>query len=158
MNARAVYRRKLAEDLRLALGRNEFQLHYQPTIDLKTGAISGVEALLRWTSAKRGAVAPETFLGVAEEAGLMLPIGAWVLREACRQARSWLEDGLPAVSMAVNISAMHLQDGRFRSEVKKVLEETGLSPAMLELEVAETVLTELPIVRGWRCRVCGRWG
>ena len=144
MNARAVYRRKMAEDLRWALERNEFQLHYQPTIDLKSGAISGVEALLRWTSAKRGAVAPETFLEVAEETGLMLPIGAWVLREACRQAKSWLEDGLPAVSMAVNISAMHLQDGRFRSEVKKVLEETGLSPAMLELEVAETVLTELP--------------
>jgi len=144
MNARAVYRRKMAEDLRRALGNNEFQLHYQPTIDLKSGAISGVEALLRWTSAKRGAVAPETFLGVAEESGLMLPIGAWVLREACRQAKSWLEDGLPAVSMAVNISAMHLQDGRFRSEVKKVLEETGLNPSMLELEVAETVLTELP--------------
>jgi len=144
MNARAVYRRKMAEDLRWALERNEFQLHYQPTIDLKSGAISGVEALLRWTSAKRGAVAPETFLEVAEETGLMLPIGAWVLREACRQAKSWLEEGLPAVSMAVNISAMHLQDGRFRSEVKKVLEETGLSPAMLELEVAETVLTELP--------------
>ena len=144
MNARAVYRRKMAEDLRVALDRNEFQLHYQPTVDLKSGAISGVEALLRWTSAKRGEVAPESFLTVAEEAGLMLPIGGWVLREACRQAKSWLEEGLPAVSMAVNISAMHLQDGRFRSEVKKVLEETGLSPAMLELEVAETVLTELP--------------
>ena len=144
MNARAVHRRKLAEDLRLALGRKEFQLNYQPTIDLKTGAISGVEALLRWTSEKRGAVAPETFLGVAEESGLMLPIGAWVLREACAQAKSWLEEGLPAVSMAVNVSAMHLQDAKFQSDVKKVLEETGLSPAMLELEVAETVLTQLP--------------
>jgi diguanylate cyclase (GGDEF)-like protein/PAS domain S-box-containing protein len=144
MNARAVYRRKLAEDLRWALGNDEFELHYQPTIDLKSGAISGVEALLRWTSAKRGAMAPETFLEVAEETGLMLPIGGWVLREACRQAKSWLEEGLPAVSMAVNVSAMHLQDARFRSEVKKVLEETGLSPATLELEVAETVLTQLP--------------
>ncbi len=144
MDARAVYRRSMEKDLRRALERNEFQLHYQATIDLKTGAIAGVEALLRWTSAPRGAVTPETFLAVAEESGLMLPIGAWVLREACGQAKSWLEEGLPAVSMAVNVSAMQLQDANFRNEVVRALAETGLSPASLELEVTETVLMNLP--------------
>ena len=144
MNARAVYRRSIEEDLRRALERNEFELHYQPTIDLKAGVISGVEALLRWTTARRGAVAPETFLAVAEESGLMLPIGSWALREACRQAKSWLEEGMPAVSMAVNVSAMQLQDANFRNEVTRVLEETGLSPAALELDLTETALMRLP--------------
>jgi diguanylate cyclase (GGDEF)-like protein/PAS domain S-box-containing protein len=144
MNARAVYRRSMEEDLRRALGKDEFQLHYQPTIDLKTGAIGGVEALLRWTSAGRGPVTPETYLAWAEESGLMLPIGAWALREACRQAASWLEEGLPAVSMAVNASAAQLRDANFLNEVCRALEETGLSPASLELEVRETVLMQLP--------------
>ena len=144
MDARALYRRSMEKDLRRALEENEFQLHYQATIDLKTGAIAGVEALLRWTSAPRGAVAPETFLAVAEESGLMLPIGAWVLREACRQAKCWLEEGLPAVSMAVNVSAMQLQDANFRNEVVRVLEDSGLSAASLELELTEEVLMQLP--------------
>ena len=144
MNARAVYRRSIEADLRGALGKDEFQLHYQPTIDLKTGAIAGVEALLRWTSAGRGSVAPEMYLAWAEESGLMLPIGLWALREACRQAVSWLEEGLPAVSMAVNASATQLRDANFRNEVCRVLEETGLSPRSLELEVKETVLMQLP--------------
>ena len=144
MDARAVYRRSIEADLRGALGKDEFQLHYQPTIDLKTGAIVGVEALLRWTSAGRGAVAPETYLAWAEESGLLLPIGSWVLREACRQAASWLEQGLPGVSMALNASAIQLRDANFRNEVCRVLEETGLSPRSLELEVKETVLMQLP--------------
>jgi diguanylate cyclase (GGDEF)-like protein/PAS domain S-box-containing protein len=144
MDARAVYRRSMEKDLRRALEENAFQLHYQPTINLRTGAITGVEALLRWTNDARGEVTPETFLAVAEESGLMLPIGAWVLREACRQAAGWLEQGLPAVSMAVNASAIQLQDANFRNEVCRVLEETGLSPASLELEVTETALMHLP--------------
>jgi diguanylate cyclase (GGDEF)-like protein/PAS domain S-box-containing protein len=144
MNARVAHRRAIEQDLRRALERNEFQLHYQPTIDLKTGAIAGVEALLRWTNAKRGVVAPETFLAVAEESRLMLPIGAWVLREACQQAANWLAEGLPAVSMALNASAIQLQDPNFRNQVCRVLEETGLSPASLELEVRETALMQLP--------------
>ncbi len=144
MNARAVYRRSMEEDLRRAFGRDEFQLHYQAAIDLKTGAIAGVEALLRWTSATRGSVAPETFLAVAEDSGLMLPIGAWAMHAACTQAQAWLEEGLPAVRMAVNVSAMQLQDVNFREQMIAVLRETRLSPGLLELEVAETVLMHLP--------------
>jgi diguanylate cyclase (GGDEF)-like protein/PAS domain S-box-containing protein len=144
MNARAAYRRSIEEDLRQALGRGELQLHYQPTINLKTGAIAGVEALLRWTNATRGAVAPAKFISVAEESGLMMPIGAWVLREACRQAKSWVDQGLPPVRMAVNASAVQLHDEGFLNEVMAALGETGLSPGVLELELTETVLMHLP--------------
>ena len=144
MNARAVYRRSMEEDLRRALARNEFELHYQAAIDLKTGAIAGVEALLRWTSATRGDVPPETFLAVAEDSGLILPIGAWAVHQGCMQAQAWLEEGLPAVRMAVNVSAMQLQDVNFRKQMVAVLRETRLSPSLLELEVTETVLMHLP--------------
>ncbi len=144
MNARAVYRRSMEEDLRRAFARNEFQLHYQAAIDLKTGAIAGVEALLRWTSATRGPVAPETFLAVAEDSGLILPIGAWSVHEACKQAQAWLEEGLPAVRIAVNVSAMQLQDVNFKKQMVGVLRETKLSPKLLELEVTEAVLMHLP--------------
>jgi diguanylate cyclase (GGDEF)-like protein/PAS domain S-box-containing protein len=144
MNARAMYRRSIEEDLRQALGRKELDLHYQPTINLRTGGIAGVEALLRWTNATRGAVAPAKFIAVAEESGLIIPIGAWVLREACRQAKSWVDEGLLAASMAINISAIQVQDANFLNDVMGVLEETGLSPGGLELELTETVLMHLP--------------
>ena len=145
MNARAVHRRSIEEDLRGALAKDEFQLHYQPTIDLKTGAIAGVEGAAAVDQRRaRAQWRRRPILRWAEESGLMLPIGSWVLREACRQAASWLEEGLPAVSMAVNASATQLRDANFRNEVCRVLEETGLSPASLELEVKETVLMQLP--------------
>jgi diguanylate cyclase (GGDEF)-like protein/PAS domain S-box-containing protein len=144
MNVRAVYRQSIEEDLRQALRRKEFHLHYQPKVDLRTGAIAGVEALLRWTHATRGTVPPVKFIPVAEESGLILPIGAWVLREACRQAKAWKDQGLPMANMAINVSAVQLQDTNFLNEVTAVLEETGLNPGMLELELTESVLMHLP--------------
>jgi diguanylate cyclase (GGDEF)-like protein/PAS domain S-box-containing protein len=143
MNVRAVNRQSIEEDLRQALSRKELHLHYQPKIDLKTGAIAGVEALLRWTHATRGAVAPGKFIAVAEESGLILPIGAWVLREACRQAKTWMDQGLPVASMAINVSAVQLQDANFLNEVIAVLGETGMNPGALELELTESVLVHL---------------
>ena len=95
MNVRAVARQSIEEDLGRALERQEFALHYQPKIDLVTGKITGAEALLRWTPATRGPVSPAEFIPVAEDCGLILPIGQWVLREACQQARAWVDAGLP---------------------------------------------------------------
>jgi EAL domain-containing protein (putative c-di-GMP-specific phosphodiesterase class I) len=107
---------------------------------LKTGEISGAEALLRWTHPTRGLVAPGQFIPVAEDCGLILPIGNWVLREACTQARSWLDAGLLLSTVAVNISAMEFRDENFLEGVFTILEETGLNSRSLELELTESVL------------------
>jgi len=140
MNVRAVERQSIEESLRRALERREFELHYQPKIDLKTGTITGAEALVRWTHANRGPVSPAQFIPVAEDCGLILPIGNWVLREACRQARAWKDAGLPLATMAVNISAVELRNDRFVDVVLGVLDDTGLEPSSLELELTESVL------------------
>ncbi len=140
MNARAVERQSLEGGLRRALERQEFALHYQPTINLKTGAITGAEALLRWTHPTRGSVPPVQFIPVADACGLILSIGAWVLREACRQAQAWVDAGLPAMTMAVNVSALEFQDENFLKNVFAVLSETGLDPRSLELELTESAL------------------
>ena len=113
MNVRAVERQSIEEGLRRALERQEFALHYQPKINLKTGAITGAEALIRWTHPTRGPVSPAQFIPVAEDCGLILPIGTWVLREACKQARAWVDAGLPVMTMAVNVSAMEFRDENF---------------------------------------------
>jgi len=126
--------------LRRALERHEFSLHYQPKVNLKTGEITGAEALLRWTHPTRGLVPPEKFIPVAEESGLILPIGAWVLREACAQAKAWTDAGLPSGTMAVNVSALQFRNERFLSNLLATLRETGLNPQSLELEVTESVL------------------
>ena len=140
MNVRAVDRRAIEEALRRALERNEFKLHYQPKIDLKTGAITGAEALIRWTTLTRGVVPPSEFIPVAEASGLILPIGAWVLREACVQAKKWLDAGMPRLTMAVNVSAMEFLAENYLDGVLRVLDETGLDPKLLELELTESVL------------------
>jgi diguanylate cyclase (GGDEF)-like protein len=140
MNVRAVERQSIEEDLRRALERQEFALHYQPKIDLTTGAITGAEALLRWTHPSRGLVPPVQFVPVAEDCGLILPIGRWVLREACTQARAWVDAGLPATTMAVNVSAIEFQAEDFLEGVFAILNETGLDPRSLELELTESVL------------------
>ncbi len=140
MNVRAVERQSLEEGLRRALERREFALHYQPKIDLKTGAITGAEALVRWTHSTRGSVSPAEFVPVAEDCGLIAPIGAWILREACRQARSWVDAGLPVMTMAVNISALELRDDNFLGNLFATLAETGFDPRTLELELTEGVL------------------
>jgi EAL domain-containing protein (putative c-di-GMP-specific phosphodiesterase class I) len=115
-------------------------LHYHPKVDLRTGAITGAEALIRWTHPTRGPVSPGQFIPIAEECGLILPISQWVLREACQQARAWVDAGLPTISMAVNISSLEFRDDSFLDRVFAVLEKTGLDPRSLELELTEGVL------------------
>jgi diguanylate cyclase (GGDEF)-like protein/PAS domain S-box-containing protein len=140
MNVRAVERQSIEECLRRALERREFALHYQPKINLTTGEITGAEALIRWTHPTRGQVSPAQFIPVAEDCGLILPIGKWVLVEACKQARAWLDAGLPLGTMAVNISAMEFRDDSFLEGVFTVLKDTGLDAGALELELTESVL------------------
>jgi diguanylate cyclase (GGDEF)-like protein/PAS domain S-box-containing protein len=140
MNVRAVERQSIEESLRRALERNEFTLQYQPKIDLRTGQISGAEALIRWTHPTRGPVSPGQFIPVAEDSGLILPIGQWVLREACKQARAWADAGVPLGSMAVNISSMEFRDDDFLESVFAALRDTGVNPQSLELELTESVL------------------
>jgi diguanylate cyclase (GGDEF)-like protein/PAS domain S-box-containing protein len=140
MNIRAVERQFIEESLRHALERQEFALHYQPRIDLKTGEITGAEALIRWTHPIRGLISPAQFIPIAEDCGLILPIGKWVLREACKQARAWSDASLPLGTMAVNISAVELRDENFLEGVFAILQDTGLDPQFLELELTESVL------------------
>ena len=140
MNVRAVERQDIEESLRRALERQEFAVHYQPKVSLKTGEITGAEALLRWTHPVRGPISPAQFIPIAEDCGLIRPIGNWILREACQQARAWLDAGLPLASMAVNISAVQFRNENFLQGVFATLEETGLDPKFLELELTESVL------------------
>ncbi|MGC1684260.1 MAG: EAL domain-containing protein [Candidatus Acidiferrales bacterium] len=142
MNARLAEARLLEGELRYALGRNEFLLHYQPKFNLHTGQITGVEALVRWLHPQRGLVSPAQFIPIAEECGLMLPIGRWVLLEACRQSRAWSDSGLGVVSVAVNVSATELEDKDFLSGVRAVLIATGVDPPNLELEMTESALMD----------------
>jgi diguanylate cyclase (GGDEF)-like protein len=140
MNVRAVERQFIEDSLRRALEHDEFALHYQPKIDLSTGAITGAEALIRWTHPTRGAIAPAQFIPIAEECGLIQPIGDWVRREACGQARAWADAGLPPATVAVNVSAMEFRGERFVEGVFATLENAGLDPRFLELELTESVL------------------
>jgi diguanylate cyclase (GGDEF)-like protein/PAS domain S-box-containing protein len=142
MNVLAVERHSIEGGLRRALERQEFMLLYQPKIDLETGTISGVEALLRWQHPQRGLILPEQFVGIAEDCGLIVPIGAWVLREACRQAQTWQDSGLPSVPVAVNISAVQFRHKDFLASLTGILKDTGLAPRYLELELTESVLMQ----------------
>jgi diguanylate cyclase (GGDEF)-like protein/PAS domain S-box-containing protein len=140
MHARLTERHLLEADLRYALGRCEFVLHYQPKFNLVSGEITGVEALLRWTHPARGMVSPAQFIPIAEECGLIVPIGRWVLLEACKQSRTWIDEGLGVVPVAVNVAASEFQDKDFLSRVRAVLIATGVEPANLELEMTESAL------------------
>jgi diguanylate cyclase (GGDEF)-like protein/PAS domain S-box-containing protein len=140
MHARVLERQSLEGSLRRALGRHEFLLHYQPKINLISGEITGVEALIRWMHPDRGLVPPAQFVPIAEECGLILPIGQWVLLEACRQARAWRDLGLRAVPVAVNVSAVEFGAKDFLSGVRATLIATGVEPHNLELELTESVL------------------
>lgn len=140
MNVRAVERQVIESHLRHALERQEFVLHYQPKVNLATGAITGAEALLRWMHPEWGVVLPERFVPIAEDCGLIVPIGRWVLREACAQARRWEDAGLKPASVAVNISALEFRRGDFVEGVRAILRETGLAPHCLQLEITESVL------------------
>jgi len=141
MNVRAVERHSLETALRSALERNEFALHYQPQVDLRSGKVVGAEALLRWHHPERGLLAPATFIAVAEESGLIEPIGQWVLRSACQRAKAWQEAGYPPLKIAVNISARQLNRPReFSRGLSRILSTTGLDPRYLELEMTESLL------------------
>jgi len=140
MNASALHRFTIEEQLRGALERNEFSLQYQPQFDVRTGTVSGVEALLRWTNAELGAVSPVEFIPVAEETGLILAIGKWALRAACQQAQAWRSEGLPVQRMAVNVSGRQFALAEYPQEVATILRETALEPSVLELEITESVV------------------
>jgi len=140
MNAIALHRFTIEDRLRGALARNELSLLYQPQFDVRTAGVSGMEAVLRWSSAELGVVSSAEFLPVAEEAGLILPIGAWMLRTACLQAKTWRAEGLAVQRIAVNVSARQFALAEYPAQVGAILQETGLDPAMLELEISESVV------------------
>jgi predicted signal transduction protein with EAL and GGDEF domain len=133
MNERAVERQSIEEGLRRALERNEFTLQYQPKVNLKTNEITGAEALLRWNPDGRGPVSPAKFIPVAEGCSLILPIGKWVLREACTQARAWVDARLPPIAMALNISAMEFRHEQFLEGVFEILRRQTWTQNFLNL-------------------------
>jgi diguanylate cyclase (GGDEF)-like protein/PAS domain S-box-containing protein len=140
MNTRAMERQQIESNLRRALERGEFVLHYQPKVNLESGRITGVEALLRWEHPDWGLVQPERFISIAEECGLIVPIGRWVLREACTQAVRWQEAGISPVSIAVNVSALEFRHREFFDHLLTVIGDTGADPGCLQLELTESVL------------------
>jgi len=140
MNEQAVERLTIEHNLRSALGKNELFLVYQPQAELATGGIIGVEALLRWKHPELGLIPPDRFIRVAENTGLILPIGEWVLQTACAAARRWQDQGLPPIPVAVNVSAVQFRQEGFRALVRRILDETHLPPQYLELELTESVL------------------
>jgi len=140
MGAHAVERLTLETSLRHALDRREFVLHYQPQVSLADGRVVGVEALLRWQHPQLGLLAPAQFIGLAEETGTIVPIGEWVARAACQQARLWEQAGLPPLRVAINVSARQFNEPGFVDGVAKLLAETGFDPARLELEITESVI------------------
>ncbi|WP_323001213.1 EAL domain-containing protein [Denitromonas sp.] len=142
MNAQAYQRLTLETALRRAIERNELVLHYQPQMGVDEARAVGCEALLRWTSRDLGDVPPQRFIPVAETSGLILPIGDWVLREACRQQRQWASEGRPDVRVAINISAIQFRHAGFEARLKDIIDETGADPAMIELEITESALMQ----------------
>ncbi len=144
MDDRAAQRQRSIRHLRQALERNEFELHYQPQVDTASGQIVGVEALIRWDNPVLGRVPPSDFIPLAEETGLIEAIGLWVLRTACAQNRTWRDRGLPAIVMAINLSAKQFRQRNIIDQVQQVLRETGLDPAAVELEITESMLMDDP--------------
>jgi EAL domain-containing protein (putative c-di-GMP-specific phosphodiesterase class I) len=130
---------ELETDLRLAQERGELALHFQPQVDIRNGALIGFEALLRWNHPERGMIPPNRFIPLAENTGLIVPIGEWVLHTACVQARAWLDFGLRGFAVGVNVSARQFAGGDLAQTVQRVVRDTGLDPAYLELEVTESV-------------------
>jgi diguanylate cyclase (GGDEF)-like protein/PAS domain S-box-containing protein len=159
MHADVVARLKLETDLRLAVDRQEFELYFQPIINLSTGSVAGLEALLRWRHPERGQVLPAGFIGVAEEIGVIVPLGWWVLREACEQMARWTREFPQAgqLSMSVNLSAKQFSQHDVPGRLRRILDETGVDPRRLKLEITESVLIEhsgavratLDEIRGW---------
>ncbi|MBU5635254.1 EAL domain-containing protein [Geomonas sp. Red69] len=142
MNERSLARITLENHLRRALDRGEFVLHYQPKVSLPSGQIVGMEALLRWDSPELGSVPPDAFIPLAEENGLIIPIGTWVLRTACAQNKAWYDAGFPALSVAVNLSPRQFRQQDITAVIAEALAETGLPPHLLELEITESMVMQ----------------
>ncbi len=140
IKTQSIERLKLESALRRALERDQFTLHYQPKIDMASGQITGVEALLRWNHPELGSVSPAQFIPLAEETGTIVPIGRWVLREACAQNMAWQRRGLRPVTMAVNLSPRQFADGHLLQDVDEALAASGMSPVLLQLEVTESMV------------------
>jgi EAL domain-containing protein (putative c-di-GMP-specific phosphodiesterase class I) len=140
MSERTEKRVDMLSRLRGAIARGELQLHYQPQVDVRSGGIIGVEALLRWNDPERGQVPPMSFIPLAEDTGLIVEIGEWVMREACRQAKAWLDAGLGPLSVAVNLSPRQFRQKNLVSMVAAILAETALPPGLLELEITESTV------------------
>jgi EAL domain-containing protein (putative c-di-GMP-specific phosphodiesterase class I) len=140
MNERAMERQLVESNLRNALARNEFELHYQPKVNLETGTITGAEALLRWSHPEWGMTQPLRFIQIAEDSGLIVQIGRWVLREACEQAKRWQDEGFSLGTVAVNVSSLEFRHKDFVDGVRTILHETGLAPESLQMEITESVL------------------
>jgi EAL domain-containing protein (putative c-di-GMP-specific phosphodiesterase class I) len=138
MNVRAMERLSTESSLRHALERGELQLYYQPLIDVPSGGVVGVEALLRWNRPDVGVVDPMSFIPIAEETRMIVPIGEWVVREACRQAKAWQRDR-PGLRVAVNLSARQFQNNELPAQITAALDESGLAPGDLELEITESL-------------------
>ncbi len=140
LNANSLERLALESSLRHALGRDEFRLHYQAKRDIASGRITGVEALLRWEHPDLGTVAPMQFIPLAEETGMIIPIGKWVLKTVCLQGVAWRKQGLPALSIAVNLTARQFGDEHLLADVISILQSTGMDPHLLEIELNESLL------------------
>ncbi len=144
MNEKAVKRLTMENNLRKAIEREEFEIHYQPKLNTQSGQIVGVEALVRWQNQELGLILPMDFIPLAEETGLIIPIGEWVLRTACAQLKSWNEKGFDPGILSVNISARQFQQENLLEVISKILEKTGIEPGCLELELTETYLMKTP--------------
>lgn len=142
MNANIIDRLHLLNGMRSALAREEFILHYQPLVSLSSGRVIGAEALIRWRHGELGLIPPARFIPVAESTGLIVQLGAWVLREACRQAAAWQKAGMPRLVISVNLSPAQFKRGDIEHVVCNALDESGLSPALLELELTESILIQ----------------
>jgi EAL domain-containing protein (putative c-di-GMP-specific phosphodiesterase class I) len=140
INANSLERLALESSLRRALERDEFELHYQPKIDVHNGRIGGMEALLRWQHPELGMIAPAKFLSIAEETGLIISVGKWVLMTACAQNVAWQKRGLPHLNISVNLSRRQFADGSLLRDIASTLAETGMDPKFLELEITESTL------------------
>jgi EAL domain-containing protein (putative c-di-GMP-specific phosphodiesterase class I) len=144
MNATAMERLEMENKLRHALERNEFLLYYQPKTDIHTQQLIGLEALIRWNDPDRGIIPPEHFISLLEETNMIIPVGKWVIQEACRQNKAWQDEGYAPIRVATNLSARQLQGDSIIDVVTESLEESGLDPRYLELEVTESTLMEYP--------------